>query len=62
MSGRVASLPWFFLSECYAQNIEYKAIAHARLNLALKTYRRYADVNHTRLKSKEQSLEQKSLK
>ena len=45
------------LSECYLQRIEHISITQAlKLNLAPKTFKRFADDSHARFNNREQSL------
>ena len=46
------------LSECYLQRIEHISITQAHnLNLAPKTFKRFADDSHARFDNREQSLQ-----
>ena len=46
------------LSECYLQGIEHISITQALiLNLAPKTFKRFADDSHARFNNREQSLQ-----
>ena len=57
-SGPVGLSIMVVLSECYLQRIEYISITQAlTLNLAIKTFKRFADDSHARFNNREQSLQ-----